>query len=200
VSMEIKTKTQSLKLTLAESLFLGFCAVFIVLMRAVLRLHLNIPGHAMLFTLFFLMLARGCVPYRFSATFTGLISALIAMLLALGKGGPLILIKFIPPALVIDFFAMVFPSWYNKYALCLVMAFTASSTKFLDTYIVDYLMGMDPTVNLQHALLSSLSGSLFGMAGSLLVPPVMKKLYAHGILRHHFGKSTGPASNGESSI
>lgn len=195
--MEIKAKRQHLKLTLAESLFLGFCAVLIVLMRAALRLHLNIPGHAMLFTLFFLMLARACVPYRFSATFTGLISGLLAMLLALGKGGPLILMKFLPPALVIDLVAMALPSWYNKYALCLFMAFAASSTKFLDTYIVDYLMGMDPTVNLQHALISSLSGSIFGMAGSLFVPPVMKKLAAHGILRHHFGDLANPARKGD---
>ena len=185
--MDAKEKTLNKKLTLTESLFLGFCAVFIVLMRAVLRLHLNIPGHAMLFMVFFLMLARGCVPYRFSATFTGLISGLMAMLLALGKGGPLILLKFLPPAMVIDLLAMLFPAGYKNYFMCLLIAFVASSTKFLTTYFVDYLMGMDPTVNLQLSVMDSLSGSIFGMAGSLFVPPVMKKLIAHGILRHHLG-------------
>ena len=186
----------NLNLTLSESLFLGFCGVFIVILRAALRLHLNIPGHAMLFTIFFLMLARGCVPYRFSATFTGLISGAMAIILGLGKGGPLIMLKFLPPAIVIDLLAMLIPGWYNRYFFCVLMALAASSTKFLNTYVVDYLMGMDPAVNLMHALTGTVSGAVFGIVGSLFVPPIMGKLNAHGILRHHFGNPL-PSEEGE---
>ena len=67
------------------------------------------------------------------------------MLPALGKGCPLILLKFLPPAMVIDLSAMLFPAGYKNYFMCLLIAFVASSTKFLTTYFVDYLIGMDPT-------------------------------------------------------
>ena len=90
------------KLLLKDSLFLGFCAVFIVFSRATMRLHLGIPGHAMFFTIFFLMTARGCVGHLFASTFTGFLAGIIAMVLGLGKSGPLMLLIFIMPGLVID--------------------------------------------------------------------------------------------------
>ncbi len=185
------------RLSLKESLFIGFCAVFIVLLRAGLRLHLGIPGHSMLFTVFFLMLARACVPYRFSASFTGLIAGIMAVVLGLGKGGPLILLKFLPPAIVIDIGAMLIPAWHNRYLFCILIAALAASTKFINTYFVDYLIGMDPTVNLQHAFIGSVSGTLFGMAGSLFVPPIMGKLNAHGIIGRHFGDNPEVRRHGE---
>lgn len=188
------------RLTLKDSLFLGFCAVFIILMRAALRLHLNIPGHSMLFTLFFLMLARACVPTRFSATFTGLISGMMAVILGLGKGGPLILMKFLPPAMVIDILAMPVPAWYTRYGYCLLMAALAASTKFFSTVTVDVLIGMDPTVTLIHALTGSVFGAFFGMAGSLFVPPITAKLNAHGIISHHFGRDPAGGFPGEKKI
>lgn len=64
-------------LSLKDALFLGFCAVLIVAARAALRLHLKIPGHSMLFTLFFLLLARGCVRHNLATSFTTLLSAMM---------------------------------------------------------------------------------------------------------------------------
>jgi hypothetical protein len=160
---------------------------------------MNIPGHSMLFTIFFLMLARGCVAYRFSATATGLVAGALAILLGLGKGGPLILLKFMLPAFIIDIGAMIFPWGFTGYVFCLILGALAASTKFLDTYFIDYLIGMDPTVNLQHAFIGSFFGCLFGMAGSLFVPPVMGKLNAHGIIHQHLG-SRDPASHGKGQI
>ncbi len=185
------------RLSLKESLFLGFCAVFIVVLRAALRLHMSIPGHSMFFTIFFLMLARGCVAYRFSATVTSLIAGALAILLSIGKGGPLILLKFMLPALVVDVGAMIFPYGFAGYVFCLILGALAASTKFLDTYFIDYLIGMDPTVNLQKAFLGSFFGCLFGMAGSLFVPPVLSKLTAHGIIHQHLGRHDPATSFGE---
>ena len=38
------------RISLKESLFLGFCAVFVLLSRGALRLHLGISGHVMFST------------------------------------------------------------------------------------------------------------------------------------------------------
>ncbi len=56
------------RFVLRDAIFLGFCAIFIVITRAGLRLHFNIPGHAMFFMCFFLLLAAGCVPKMWAAT------------------------------------------------------------------------------------------------------------------------------------
>jgi hypothetical protein len=146
---------------------------------------MNIPGHVMLFTIFFLMLARACVSHRFSSTITGLIAGALAIILGLGKGGPLILLKFILPALTIDLAAMIFSSGFTSYLFCIIVGAIASSTKFLDTYFIDYLIGMDPSVNLQNALIGSFFGCLFGMGGSAFIPPLMAKLTAHGIIEKY---------------
>lgn len=180
-----KTPSSIKRLSLKDSLFLGFCAVFIILFKAALRLHLNIPGHSMLFTIFFLLLARACVPYRFSATWTGLISGAMAVILGLGKGGPLILLKFILPAIIIDLGVFIYPYWFNSYLFCVILAAVAASTKFFNTYLVDVLIGMDHTITLQHALLGSVFGCIFAIAGGLFVPPIVKKLNTHGIIEHH---------------
>jgi len=178
----METPEREKKMPLKEALFLGFCAVLILFTRAALRLHLHISGHSMFFTLFFLLLARGCVTYRYSATFVGLLSGLMAMIFGLGKGGLLIPLKFIFPAVVIDMAALFAPGLFQSYLLCGITAAAAAATKFINTYILDSLVGMERTVVIQHALLESLAGILFGVAGSLLVPSVIRRLKAYGVI------------------
>lgn len=169
-------------LPLKEALFLGFCAVFILVTRAALRLKLGIPGHAMFFNIFFLLLARGSVNYRFSATFTGFLAGIMAVVLGIGKGGPLIMLKFIFPAIAIDIGVMILPFLFDSYILCALIGSIASFTKFFDTYFIDSLAGMEKTITIRHALLDSLSGVAFGVAGSLLIPSVIKKLRSYGVI------------------
>lgn len=170
------------KMPLKEALFLGFCAVLILFTRAALRLHLHISGHSMFFTLFFLLLARGCVKYRFSASFVGLLSGLMAMVFGLGKGGLLIPLKFLFPAVVVDLAALLVPGLFGSYLLCALTAAAAAGTKFANTYIQDSLVGMDRMVAVQHGLIEALAAIAFGVAGSLLVPSVIKRLRAYGII------------------
>jgi hypothetical protein len=170
------------RISLKESLFLGFCAVFILLSRAALRLHLGISGHVMFSTMFFFLIARGCVPRFFAATITGLFAGIAAMALGMGKGGPLLLIKFVLPAMVVDIGAMALPFMFQSYLLCALVAATAASTKFIDTYVMDRLVSMNPTIILQHAFWETAPAVLFGVAGSLFVPPVIRRLKSYGVI------------------
>ena len=77
------------RFVLRDAIFLGFCAIFIVITRAGLRLHFNIPGHAMFFMCFFLLLAAGCVPKMWAATVTGLVAGIVAVLGGWGREGRL---------------------------------------------------------------------------------------------------------------
>lgn len=170
------------KLSLKDSLFLGFCAVFIIFSRATMRLHLGIPGHAMFFTIFFLMTARGCVRHPLASTFTGLLAGIFAMVLGLGKSGPMMLLIFIMPGIVIDAFALMAPVSFQSYLLSSLIAAAAASTKFFQAYIMNSLVEMDKTVALQKALWDASTAVLFGIVGGLLIPPVIRKLKAFGVI------------------
>jgi hypothetical protein len=170
------------RLPLKESLFLGFCAVFILLFRVVLRLHLHIPGHAMLFTVFFLFLARGCVNYRAAATCTGLLSGLGAFALGLGKAGPILIPAFVLPGMIIDLGAFLLPGLFRSRILCVLVAAAASATKFIMTLAQDLLLGMDKKVMVQHAAFEAGTAMIFGIVGGLLVVPVIRRLKAYGLV------------------
>jgi hypothetical protein len=172
-----------MKLSLKDTLFLGFCAVFILCAKAALRLHLKIPGHSMFFTVFFLFIARGCVQHRLAATFSGILAGIMAVILGMGKGGPLILIKFALPGLVVDLMAFILPGLFESILLCMITAGLAGATRFISTYLIDFLAGMDNEILLQHALIKSASNILFAMAGGMAVPTVIKKLKAYGAVR-----------------
>lgn len=169
-------------LPLRDALYLGFCATFIVVIRAVFRLHLNIPGHAMLFTMFFLMLGRACVPYKWAATLVGFVAGALSMLLGMGKGGPLVISKAVFPGLVVDLGIALFPNLPTSLIPSILLGCLASATRFFFFMLMDWLLGVDAAVLLQHALFSSVLTTIFGGAGGALVPQVVKRLKAHQLI------------------
>jgi hypothetical protein len=171
------------RLPLRESLFLGFCAIFILLTRVLFRLRLGVSGHVMLFTVLFLMIARGCVAYTFAATFTALLAGVGAMVLGIGQGGPLLLLRFVLPGLAIDIGAFIFPRMFQSYLLCALVGAVASSTKAIATFAVDLAVGMNKVIILQHAVYETAAAVLFGVAGGLFVPQIIKRLKSHGVIQ-----------------
>jgi hypothetical protein len=175
------------RLSLRDMLFLGFCAVLLVVTKGGFRWHLGISGHAMLFTVFFLLLSRGCVPVRLAATTTGLLAGVAAVALGMGKGGPLILLKFLLPAMVIDLGALLLPGLPGSYLLCALIGALAGATKFFSAVVVDLLVGVDPVIALQHAALEAAAAVPFSVAGALCLPPVIRRLRAYGVLFSNHG-------------
>ncbi|ABA89633.1 membrane protein, putative [Syntrophotalea carbinolica DSM 2380] len=171
------------RLPLKDALFLGFCAVFAVLVRLVLRLHLHISGHAMIIKVFFLMLGRGSTPCRYGASFTGLLAGTAAMFLGFAKAGPLIIFKYLIAGMVIDVAALFLPMLFSSYILCALVAAAAASTKFFTAYGINAIAGMDKVVNMQRSLLEAAGAIVFGMLGGLMVPMVVRRLRAYGVVR-----------------
>jgi hypothetical protein len=170
------------RLSLKDALFIGFCAVFALLARLAMRLKLHITGHSMLPTVFFLMLARGSVRYRFGATFAGLLAGSAAIFLGFAKGGPFTLIKYLMPAMAIDLLALVMPRAFGSYLFSPLVGAAAGSTKFFSEYAKNYLIGMDPLVNIQRSLLEGGGAVLFGTLAGLAVPVVIRRLKAYGVI------------------
>lgn len=168
--------------TLREAMLLGFCATFIVLTRAALRLHFSLPGHSMFFLMFFLLMSRAAVPKPGSSTLVGLISGLVCMLLGMTKMGPLIIANFILPAIIVDGACALFPAALNRWSACLAIGLLASVSKNFSAIGLDLLLGMEREIILQHVLVTTAGSALFGGAGSLLAPPVIKRLRANRLI------------------
>lgn len=170
------------KFTLSEGLWLGFCATFMILTKAIFRLHLHLTGHAMFFTIFFFLLGKGTVRKGWAASFIGLVAGILALLLGMGKDGPLVVAKYVISGLVIDAACALYPRVTESYVGCALVAAAASMSKVLILVIVEMLAGMEGTLIMQHAAIASAMNVLFGVLGSLMVPPILRRLKANGLI------------------
>ncbi len=170
------------RFTLREALLLGFCATFIVITRAALRMKLNLPGHSMFFMMFFLVMARGCVPKLGASTLVGLIAGIVSFMLGMGKNGPLIMANFVMPALFVDGAAIFYPALPARLIPCIVIGALASATKAITGVTLDILMGIEQEIIVQHIVITTTFSSLFGAAGAALVPSVVRRLQANRLI------------------
>ena len=169
-------------LTLRDTLVIGFCALFMLVAKMVLRRNLGIPGHAMFFTIFFLILPRAVTGWRLAATATGLAAGLASVLLGMGKGGPLLLLKFLFPSLCVDLGFLLFPGLGGSLLFCGLLGLLAATTRIVGVAVTDYLVGMDSGVIALHATIKTFGGSIFGTAGGLVAAPIIRKLKVRGLL------------------
>jgi hypothetical protein len=176
------------RFTLREALLLGFCATFIVLTRAGLRLHLHLPGHVMFFTMFFFLLARGCVPKIGAATLVGLIVSLASFVLGMGTKGPAVFVKFLLPALLVDLAGVIAPSFVTSMIACaLVGAIAAATRAAADTWL-EWLSGMEEEVIIRKALITAAMFAFYGGLGSLAVPSIVRRLRKNGLIDQGAGE------------
>jgi hypothetical protein len=175
--------------TLREALLLGFCATFIVLIRAGLRLHLHLPGHVMFFTMFFYLLARGCVPKIGSVTLVGLITCLASVIFGMGKIGVMVLVLYLLPALVVEVAGILFPSFVTGLIACAAIGILASATRAAAASGVEVLVGMEEELVMTKALISIGMNALFGGLGSLAVPSIIRRLRKNGLIDEAAGDS-----------
>src|SRR4030042_2113263 len=170
------------KFTLREAIYLGFCAAFIIITRVMLMLHLKIPGHAMFFTMFFLLLGRGSVPKTGAATLVGLLAGLLSAMLGLGKEGRLVALKFLLPGVIVDLGGLMYPGLPSSYIACIIVGIIASVTRFVTFLAVELLIGMEKELILGHAVFSLTLYVIFGGFGSLMVPPIIRRLRANRLI------------------
>ena len=170
------------RFSLKDAIFLGFCATFIVITRAGLRLHLNIPGHAMFFMCFFLLLAVGCVPRMWAATVVGFVAGIVAILLGMGQGGPIMLLKFLFPAIIVDCCRLIYPRLATSFVACAIVGLVAAASRFVTIVVPDLLAGMEWQIIAGHAFLTTAMGMGFGAIGASMVPAIVRRLKAHQMI------------------
>jgi ABC-type thiamin/hydroxymethylpyrimidine transport system permease subunit len=168
--------------TLQESLFLGFCSLLILSTKLLLRLHLKVPGHSMFFLILFLMLAALCVRKPWSATMAAIMAGLLGMFTGSGKLGPLGLVSYMLPALVVDF-CVPFLQHSRKSLLAFAcVGFLAAGARIPVSLFSDWMVGMDLQVLFMNTAIKTGGGMIFGALGALPVPTLLTKLEARGLL------------------
>lgn len=170
------------RFTLREGLWLGFCATFIVIARAALRFKLNIPGHSQFFTMFFMLLGRAVVKKNGAAAFIGLVAGVLSLMLGMGRGGPLVIVRYMISGLAVDLAFGIHPRIAESYLWCALVGGLAAGIRVVVLVAVEILAGMDTVLMVQHAALASVMNIAFGALGSLMVPPVVRRLKASGFV------------------
>ncbi len=170
------------RFTLREALLLGFCATFIILTRAGLRLHLHLPGHVMFFTMFFFLLARGCVPKIGAATLVGVIVSLASLLLGMGTKGPMVFVKFLLPALLVDLAGAVYPAFIAAMPACALVGAVAAAVRAVVDIGLEWITGMEEEIIVRKAVITALMFALYGGLGSLPVPSIVRRLRKNGLI------------------
>ena len=178
------------RFTLREAVLLCFCATLIVLTRAGLRLQLHLPGHVMFFTMFFFLLARGCVPKVGAVSLVGLVASLAGAILGMGSGA-MALVKFLLPALVVDAAGLFFPSFVTSLAACAAVGLSASVVRAATNTGVEWFLGMDEGIMLRKVLLSAAMNGMWGVLGALAVPSIIRRLRKNGLV-DGAGTGSGP--------
>jgi len=170
------------RFSMREALLLGFCATFIVLTKATLRMKLGISGHSMFFMMFFLLLARGIVPKTGAATLVGLLAGAISIALGLAHKGPLIMLNFILPALVIDSAGIFLPRLTSGFLACLLIGGIAAATKGLTEGVILFFTGAPLDLALMKGFIGGAWAVFFGMLGSLPVAAIIRKLRTNRLI------------------
>ncbi|MHC1697295.1 MAG: hypothetical protein AB9919_04340 [Geobacteraceae bacterium] len=180
------------RFSMREALLLGFCATFIVLTKATLRMKLGISGHSMFFMMFFLLLARGIVPKTGAATLVGLLAGAISIALGLAHKGPIIMLNFVFPALVVDTAGIFLPRFTASFLTCLLIGGLAAATKGLAEGLVLFFTGASADIVLLKALIEGAWAAFFGTLGSLPVPAIIRKLRTNRLIPDP-GNGSGPS-------
>jgi hypothetical protein len=165
-----------------EALLLAFFASFVVLTRAALRWHLNVPGHSMFPAALLLVLARACVPRAGAATSVGLLAGAAVALLGMGKGGPLLVLKLALPGLVVDAGAAAAGARFAAIWAAALVGGAAGATDFVPVALVEAAAGMPADVVVAHAALSAGPKVAFGALGGAAGAAIAARLRHHGLL------------------
>lgn len=171
--------------SLNDALLLGSLALIFVAVKSVFRFKLGLTGHSLFFLMTTLLLARGLVPTRGSVFYCGLIAGLLAMVLGVGKGGPLVVLKFLLPAMAVELALLALPyaPWYRFQAMLValagVLAWTAKGAFEL------WLANATPEVIAIQVGWKLLGGGVFATLACLLVPSLLRHLAHHQLIPTH---------------
>ncbi|ACJ31583.1 Conserved hypothetical protein [Shewanella piezotolerans WP3] len=168
---------------LQDALFIGFCATLLVILKSMLRLKLGLSGHSMFLMTFFYLLCYGAVGRVGSITACGLLAGMVAMMLSVGKGGPLILLKFGMPAIAMDLALMVIAGVFKLRWQCVLLALAGCLAWASKGWIENMLAGMSQQIALTKFAVNFLQGGLFALGAALIVPSVLRRLQSHDLLQ-----------------
>ncbi|MFT5789290.1 MAG: hypothetical protein ACI8SJ_001406 [Shewanella sp.] len=170
---------------LQDALFIGFCATLLVILKSMLRLKLGLSGHSMFLMTFFYLLCYGAVGRVGCITACGLLAGIVAMMLSVGKGGPLILLKFGLPAIAMDLTLLMIAGVFKLRWQCVIVALIGCLAWASKGWIENMLAGMTQQIALTKFALNFLQGGVFAIGAALIVPTVLKRLQSHDLLQDH---------------
>jgi len=166
-----------------DVLLLALFAAAVLGLRAAMRWHVHVPGHAMAGTAFALVIARGCLPLRSAATLCGALAGVGTAAFGMGKGGPLLIAKLALPGIAIDAgSALLGARARGDLRAGALLGAAAGATGFAPVVAIELLAGVDPSLIAWHAATAAGAKALFGAVGGAAGAVVVRELVHHGVV------------------
>jgi hypothetical protein len=104
------------------------------------------------------------------------------MVMGMGKGGPLVLVKAVAPALAIECVCLALPRAPWKRWQALLAAYAGVVAWVAKDVVELWLAGADKPVLLTQAAWSGLGAGFFSTLAALLAPTLLRRLAHHGLI------------------
>ena len=112
----------------------------------------------------------------------GLLAGALSIAMGLAHKGPIIMLNFVLPALVIDAAGIFLPRFAAGFLTCLIIGGIASATKGLTDGVILFFTGASLDIILLKAFLEGAWAVAFGMLGALPVPAIIRKLRTNRLI------------------
>ena len=174
VNGELSAKTQSSSfptsthLTRQEALLLLGLGAVIVAMVKVFDFSLGLPGHTGVQWLALLLIGRTTSNYRWTASVSGVGSAVVSLLPFWGFGDPLKWLSFLLVAVALDVMFNLFTRWQHAVLFLTIIGGLAHAIKPLSRALISSVTGLQYTSLLTGVLYPTATHLLFGFIGAFL--------------------------------
>lgn len=174
--MELTENKFLFNMSLADVLRLAMLGTLTSVARYLLQLPIGIPGHSSVYWMAILIVGKGLIPKNGSGTLMGIVSGLLAIVLGLGKEGPLLAFKCIVPGMLLDVLAILFVNKLESIIVSAIIGAMISFSKLLASIALGVILDI-PMVFLAMGFgYATLLHVIFGAIGGGIAAVLIKRL------------------------
>jgi hypothetical protein len=94
----------------------------------------------------------------------------------------MVLLKYLLPALVVEFAGFISPAFVTSMLACATVGIIASFVRVVASTGAEWLIGMEEEIIIRKAIFSAAMNGLFGGLGALAVPSIILRLRRNGLI------------------
>jgi hypothetical protein len=154
-------------------------------LQTVLRLPLQIPGHAGIYLVVPIIVGVGILEKPGSATYIGLIFGLLSAFFGSSNADVFSFFRYFAMGLTIDLVSLAFRNHLNVLLVGFIIGASGNLAKMVVNYYIDTTLGIPAAFIVIGLGLTSLFHLAFGGIGGIVAAATLDGLYKAGVIKKH---------------